>query len=220
MKKSITVLMFLFFVSYPFNCYAENCDSATLNDLKALAEKVNVSVTYDEEALNDRGVNESKVTVTGILSNDIYAMTRDGSSLFTFDDNVDGSIVETVTTLSDELDIYSDLCPGKVLRKIPLSLKKYNKYYESEECAGIKDGELDVCNKYYDGDLTEEQFKAKVNKYKNNVVVAEEDANKLSVSNFISNVKDNLVVVIIIGVVIIGVIGFLIYKRYKDNILE
>lgn len=196
--------------------YAESCDEEYL---KALADNVDVSVEFYQK-FGDYGTpNINLITVYGI-TDEIYATTKDSLAMFLYvNRDADGGIKEYVSAdVSKELQIFSMRCFDdplgivEPLRTIELNFKKYNPYSEKEQCKGLK-GKLDVCDEYYDGNLTDGIFLREIEKYnKNNY------SEKIKDGSFM---KEYGIWIILFIAILSGCgIAILFVKRIKKNRLD
>lgn len=165
MKRLAKLFVLTLFMFSFHSVLADECTKEQLNNLKALANNVQVNVEFDVEAVESGFYDENIVTVQN-LDSDLYLLSRDYSVGFYYTDNIDGIITMTVGSDIETLNVYSKTCPDVVLREIKLSTKSYNVYALYEECDGIDGEDLDVCSEYYDGEISYDEFVRKVNKYK------------------------------------------------------
>lgn len=218
MKQSINKLFIIIFMIFSYIafipiCKADECDT---NRLKELAKMVDVTseIDYDSVSLGIFGANI--VTISG-LSEELFAITDDGSVGFYFDEGEVGSVIRRVDSGVEKIKIYSVKCPDTLLRTIDLTLKQYNPFSTYTECNGLED-KIDVCFEYLDKNITYEEFIKQINKYKNdNNINSKVDETE---DNILDILKENLVLVVIAGFVIIGVVVFFIVYRAKKKRLD
>lgn len=210
MKKLSKLLLIIFFlVQIPFVSALE-CDDSQIKLLKEQAEAIVVDSEFDMESVNYGVYGNNIVTVQG-LTEDLYMMTKEKDVGIFFEDVIEGVAKKIVGPSTSKFYVYSYTCPGVTLKTINLSLKKYNIYSDFEECDGIEEGELDVCNKYYSEDLDYEEFVSRVNKYK-------ESQN--SVMDVVNQVNNSYVYIAIGIFVILVIVIVIIAFRRKRNRLE
>lgn len=206
MKK---ILFIIFMFAFMNVTYAEECTEEKLKELKQIADNIVIDTEFDDRYIETQMYSFNLITIQG-LKEDFYIYSKDMSILYEYKDNIDGKIEDTITSDIEELYVYSDICPNEVIRKIKLSLKTYNPYSQYEECEGISGDELDVCDRYYDKILSEDEFIEKINEYKNNNKTGTKETNK----------GNKTIYLIIIGsVVVISLVIALIVRR-KRNILD
>lgn len=210
-KVKIVLTAVIFSLLLPISGYAEECD---MDRLKQMAEQVDVTTEFDYDLVVYGIYSSSSVTVSG-LNSEIYAVTDDGSMIFDESQKNEYSVVKR--NVSDRriksLEIKSISCPEVKLRTINIDLKKYNRFADYDECSKLKD-KLDVCDEFYDGELTESVFLSKINEYKNKT---SETVN--SSSKVIINFLKKYCLYIILGVVcfIAAVYGVI---RIRNNRLD
>lgn len=191
--------------------YAD-CSEQEIKDLTKIAETVQIDTEFDRESVKVGLYNNYIVTVQG-LSDDFYLLSKDQTVGFFSENAIDGVIVQNVASTANVFYVYSNLCPNVVLRTIKLSMKRYNMYSEYEECEGISGEQLDVCDEFYEKDISYEQFLKKIEDYK-------ERSASLSSGN-ISNFFSNYAIYIGLGVlIIVAILILIIVMRKKRNRLD
>ncbi len=213
--KKLRLLFFLMclFMALSYNVKAEDkCSNEKIAELKKHVESVSAVSEFYENGVNMGKFDSNLVTVYGIPEG-FYATNKSSSVIFNY--NEEGSETKIVDYSFGDLNVYSDSCNNTILKTIKLDLKELNAYYDYEECRGIQD-KVDVCSRFYNtDDISYSVFVRKVNDYKNgNVTVKEE---KFDINTFI---KDNLFIIIGIGVVILAIVIFLIANNIKKNKLD
>lgn len=211
--KFFSKLLLILFLFFNINfVYAEECNDNQIKLLKEQAKAIVVDSEFNMDYVIYGVFSSNTVTVQG-LTEDLFIMSKERDIGIFFEDVIDGVATEIVQSTSNKFYVYSYSCPGIALRTINLSLKKYNMYSDYEECDGIEEGELDVCDKFYDGNvLGYEDFVKKVNDYKErkkDIIDVDEIKNS---KNYIYIIVGILLLLIIIGVIII--------RKKKDNQLD
>lgn len=204
-------IIVLFFFQIPL-VWAEDCSQDEIQRLKALAETIQMDseFAYDDVVLGIYGNNI--VTVQG-LTDELYIISKDQSTGFFPEEIYDGKIVKYVHSGLKTFEVYPNKCySDTVLRTINLDLKRYNQYANYEECDGIDGNELDVCDEFYEGNITYNQFINKVNKYKEKKSFISEE----KVDDFV----DDYIIYIVIGgvLLILIIIGFIIRNRRRSKL--
>ena len=205
---------FVVLLMLSFNVYAEDkCSDNKISELKKQIAKVSMVSQFDDEGIED-GIFGRYIVTLYELPQKFYVRSEDQSVLFTFDDLNEGSASKYIDYSVNKFNIFSSECPGQSLKKITLDLKKYNIYYGYNECDGIEEGELDVCNKFYDKDITYSQFVKAVEKYK-----SEKNVGVTTKSN--SFLKDNFVIIsVLAGAFIFILIIILFIVNARKNKLD
>ena len=99
------------------------------------------------------------------------------------------------------------------MRKVEVVLPVYNFFSTYDECKGINENDLKVCNKFLDDNITYEDFIKNINEYKNKI-----DKNKgAKEESLITKYK---YVFIIVGVVFVITIIFILIRNHKRNVLD
>lgn len=196
----ITILLFI-----PSTIYA-NCTKEELAKFNRIED--GYKITYEFK-------NETKLYTLKVYSPKPELYDFANNKLFSNCSEIDSTTVECTNVKPGEyeLDIVglTDTCNG-TLKKVKLSLPKYNKYSENSMCRGIE--EFVLCQPTYDKDIDYETFVSRVQTYKKSLENKQEEITpeektkpKVTESNkIIEYLKENLIQVIIIGVFIIMVI--------------
>ena len=184
--------------------YAE-CTNEDIGKVKELAK--NISVDY--EFVGDKDFDFVTQTYSlsfnfGELEGEVYAQNSSRKSM-NFYSSDEGLLVEAGNY---NFDIYYNGCEGVKVHNINVSLKEFNKYSSREECNSLK-GKVDVCDEWFQGDITEDYFMSQIKKYNDN--------EGLSFNSFI--VKYYFWIVGI-GILLIILIIFLVIKNIRDNRLD
>ncbi len=213
MKKfKVFICVFAFFI-FSSSVFAEDkCSDSKVEELKKQVAKVSIVSQYDEEGTKEGVFNRYLVTLYE-LPKGFFVKNKGQSVLLIPEDAVDGVISEYIYYDTGYLYLYSYDCPSQPLKQFDLKLKRYNIFYGYDECKDIEEGELDVCNKFYDKDITYDQFIKAVEKYKND---NDNDIIKKS-GSFIEN---NIVIIgVVVGILVIVVI-LLLVRNVKNNRLD
>lgn len=212
-KFKALIYVFTFFAFSSFVFAEDKCSDSKVEELKKQVTKVSIVSQYDEFNARYGVFNKYLVTVYE-LPKGFYISDKGKSVLFIYDEVKDGVVSKVVNYDIGDLHIYANECPEQSLKKFDLDLKKYNIYHDYEECKNIEEGELDVCDKFYDKDLTYNQFVKAVEKYK-----SQKDSNIITKNS--SFIKDNIVTIgIVVGVLIVIVIIILAVINSKKNRLD
>lgn len=213
-KYALVIFTFCIFIMFSSGVIAEEkCSDSKINELKKQVDVVSGVSQYDEVNASYGVFNKYIVTVYA-LPKGFYVRDKGQSVLFLYDEVVDGAVSEVVSYDIGDLYVYSDECPNQSLKKLDLNLKKYNIYHDYEECKGIDEGELDVCNKFYDKDLTYDQVVRAVEKYK-----SQKDSNIITKNA--SFIEDNIVIIgVVCGVVLLIIIVLVLINHAKKNRLD
>ena len=188
---------------------AEECSEERIKELQKIADNIFVDVEFDYESA-DAGIYNSNYVMIQGLTNDLYIYTDDSSVLFTIDQqNEKGVISRIVKDNVSKLYVYSQSCPNTILKKIDISLNRFNQYSEYEECKGEVGKELDICDEFYDKEISEKEFYEEIEKYEEN-----KKNNILKKNNIFK------ILIPIVGVIVIILTIIIVVKKIKDNRLD
>lgn len=211
-KNNYIICSIIVFLSSFLTVKADTCTTSEIQVLKEKAKLIEITSELDKNEIVEGDIYANNIiSITG-LSEDLFVMPDDESEIFSYEDVIDGTITKEVITLSKKFKVYPSKCESeKELRVIEVNTQKYNLYSEDKACEGIEDGELDVCDKYYQGDISYKEFIKKVEKYK-------EEKNKKPEEDDKINIFENKYVigtVIALAIILLIVIILKNRKRYK-----
>ena len=222
--KSMSVLLIFSIFFYNCDVYAYVCDTADIQRLKEMAKNVYVDYEYIElgqSEISDVNEDTEEGTILGVidtyyvyisnLSNELY-ISVDGTNYY-YDSVQDGILTIVHNSGLVEISVYSVNCFGEKLYSFTLNLPKFNKYSLTVECDQLKDLNLDICDKWYQGSLDDATFYNKIDKYLNL------DGDTDMMNNIVNFFKKYYLFIIvgIVGLIIVAVI-FLIHR--KRSVLE
>lgn len=227
MKKIIYLTMLGIFLAIPSVVKAAptyyECEVTNMTKLQKLAS--NITSTYDYEEIFNENSKYGDVTFTVMLSNlneNLYIVERESEQRYNYTSNE--MIFRNIKPgRSIAYDVYGNGlgCVGERILTLYVNVPPYNKYYTDEICEGIEDSKL--CSRWYKMDVTYNEFKSKVEKYKASIVIKpEETDNKKSFEEIFIEVVaflDRYKMVIFMPIVIISaiLIVFLKYLNKKDE---
>ncbi|MEE3344215.1 MAG: hypothetical protein VZS44_09015 [Bacilli bacterium] len=194
--------LFLFGMSY---VNAASCDNDDIARLKGVA----FNVSYNSEYIgNKSGSNDYQlynVSFVG-LTDEIY-VSDSNYSFFVYNNNE----VIKMQSGNNSLEIYSKNCGDVRLKTLTINLPKFNNYSLSSDCSDIDIKEFELCDPWYQGNITDEVFRSRLNEY----------LDSKEVNNNVEKKEFNIsyLVIVISVVVIVGIIGVIIF-RYKKNKLD
>lgn len=219
MKSKILLLLIISFFAFSSNVSAGICDSEHIKQLKELAKQVEVSYEYldysDEISGEEDGeffVNTYLITVN-LLSDDLYVI-HDGYEYYSNSDN-GGIVTFVVNSGRFNLSIHSYTCAGYKLRNEIINLPKFNTYSYRSECRELEKYNLDVCDPWYQGTITDDIFNAKVNKYLNN-----NTEKQLGIFDKIVNFFKGNYLILIGSILVIVVVIVSVRVHKKRSVLE
>lgn len=208
-----TLCLLLFIINVDI-VNASSCDSADIERLKVLASNVTYNSDYIGDTDEDVSIQTYNVSFVG-LNDELYVANVYGGMRVDSDSQVIQLQSGTTT-----LEVYSRNCNNKRLKTITIELPKYNVYSIYSECDNIPDEELDVCNPWYQGNITYESFEKDIDNYNLEKKIELEEKNK----TFFDKLYDFFIsyYYIVIPVILILIIIFilLVIRRHRKNILD
>lgn len=216
-KYLLLIISLVSYFAFSSNVNAALCDKEHINQLKELANQVEIDYEYivdnDEDGDGEFTTNMYYVGVN-LLSSELYI--TDGKKKYYYNDSEAGIIKLYYNSGTIEFDIYSNTCQDLILRTITINLPKFNIFSYRNECEQLKEYDLNVCDPWYQGSIDVESFNNVVSKYLNKSVVTKD-------SNFI----DDLIAFFsnywmhIFGIIILIVVIIIVYKIYRRrSVLE
>ena len=164
MKK---IWLFILMLILPVSVFARantKCDYSLVSKLKKYAS--NVNIIYDYKIEN----NEAIFTVTiNNLVPEIYILDEVTGTSYYYDNTNNGELVipgiKNVKKLKYKVLSRNGECANELLLTHYITLPVYNKFSTDPLCEGIENYKL--CYTFLDTDITYEEFKKKVEAYKN-----------------------------------------------------
>lgn len=215
MRKIIFVLVLVLILFFDCNVYAV-CDTADIKRLKEIAS--NVEVTYEHNVYGDNTDLESvwasiyDIVVSGVTE-ELIVFDGDGNKYHSYKN--DGNVYIRTSSGERKILIYSSVCSGTLLRTITLNLPIFNFNSRSEDCQKPEFRDLDICAEFLEdtteivgGDEFEKEIE-KIKKQQSNIFY--------KIKNFVTN---NIVFVIIGGVLVFVMCVILFLKHRKRSVLE
>ena len=199
-------LLIIFIMFFTFNNNVKAiCDNQHIKELKALAEQIDVSYEYIEEDESDSvDVEEGDLYMPNmyslslnLISNELYLNYNNHD--YYYDTYEDGNVFLTGEAGSIKLNIYSTKCADIKIKAINLNLPKFNVYSKREECLNLKEYNLDVCNPWYQGSISETSFLKIIEEYLN---MDDEDKSNFFIDNYIYFLGAFILIVIVVVIVI------------------
>lgn len=219
MRVKILLLFVIGFFMFTSDVSAAICDKEHVNQLKELAKQVEISYEYldysDEMHNSGDGeyiINSYLITIN-LISDELYVIHENREYYYNQDNG--GIVSFSVNSGRVDLSVNSYTCAGYQLRSETINLPKFNTYSYRGECKELEEYDLDVCDPWYQGTITDDRFNKIVQEYLTPDEVAEENVFDKILSFF----KDNYLF-IIGGVVIVGIliVGIIFYR--KRSVLE
>ena len=185
------------------------CTSKKFSNLKMIAYKTEVSyeLKFDNnhDAYFELTVNNVDSSLLVKFNGQLY---KPENGTVKIPSRVSGGITYEIKLYGG----YDTGCKEEYLYTKKITLPKYNKYSEREEC--IEYEEFAMCNKWYAKEIVnDEAFEEALNEYKNSLIVIEPEKEEKVEKNIIENIIDFYTEHIVITLPITIVIClFVVYK--------
>lgn len=204
---------------------AECSDEERIN-LKNQIGKVIISYSHLGEVVKEDGsivYNEFMVTTSNIPDG-VYIYLYP-TTLEKFETLDNGDLKIKLTTGTWKYNFYSSKCQN-IIDTISVSLPTFNKYSLDPLCDGIDGSEFKLCGKYYEEEVSRENFEQRLNSYKKIHVKEEKnevnnDKNNIinSIFTFIKSYYFYLIAAILF-IVLISLIVKIISERRNKKVLQ
>lgn len=218
MKKKHIILSFLLFFSAMTNVNAAICGKTDI--IKVKEEAQDITIEYKLVQNNDGSDNVSglfdikmnglseKFIIEEETTNKSYAPNASGTLLL---ENVEGGNLI--------FKIYYKNCNKKLMRTIKLNLPKYNVYSLRKECEGINEDDLEICGKWYQGELNDEIFNKKIKEYQEELQKEQEkEKNKTIFEKVIEIILDYYIYIISTIMIIVTITLVITVKRRRASL--
>ena len=169
MKK---ICLFVLMLILPISVFARaktSCDYSLMSKLKKYAS--NVNIIYDYRIENNEAYYN--ITISNLVP-DIYVVDETFNNTYRYTNGGEVVIPNIKNTKKIKYKILSANagCPDEVLLTQYIKLPVYNKYSTDPLCDGLENYKL--CYTFLDTDITYDEFKKKIEAYKNKKPVEEE----------------------------------------------
>lgn len=221
LKRKYLVFLLMLFILFSSKAYA-SCTESELKEFNDLESKI--KATYYIE--NNQYIFKIYNPAPTLFKYDIYSTARIQCEVI--DDN-------NMTCVSADEIKYDIIVIGKNCKDTVEApeVKKYNKFSESELCNGIE--EFALCQPDYEKEITEEEFKSRVETYKKSLTKGDNskdtsneskndnsknDEEKVSIFDKIINyINSHLVIIIAISIfVILATVAIILkVKSFKKS---
>ena len=212
MKVKYLLVMILMFLFMTPSVYA-TCGKNDMLRIKDIANEIKITAQYAKDQ-NGKDTGYYDLMITG-LTNELYMVEEITKEEYYY--NLDYNGVFYISDLQEgkyRFKVYYDTC-DELVRTIVYKLPKYNHYANNPLCEGIEEDELDVCNRTYQLELTDELFEEKINEYKNSFGLNNLEDNNQS-NNIISFIKKYYIYIGIAILALIIIIISIVVKRRRE----
>ena len=172
MKK---IYLFILMLVLPISVFARaktGCDYAVLSKLKKYAS--NVNLIYDYKIVDNEAY--FNITINNIVP-DIYILDETSGKTYNYASSNNGEVVipdvHGVKKLKYKIMSTNASCIDELLLTQYITLPVYNKYSADPLCDGLENYSL--CYTFLETDLTYDEFKEKIEAYRNRKPVEEEE---------------------------------------------
>lgn len=220
-----TVLFLLMFFISNIYVYA-SCANEELLDLKKKANDIKVSYKHlglVESGDGNSNYNSFSVVIKNIDDDFYLNATRLGGVRL---EPNDGEIKLILETGKWNINIYSDKC-DVLVDNIEFKLPRFNMYSLDPLCKGIDGNDFRLCGKYYEYDVSYENFVDRVTYYRSvNKIYSSDKKDDNNDNNLFNNVLDflmryKLYVIITLSILLVLLfILLIIRKRRRMGVLK
>jgi len=227
--KNIKYLLFTILILFMnVFCVYASCTEEEIKNLKELASEIKISYKHLGRVEYEDGrtvYSEFEVKVKN-LTDDLYVSLFNGSLKMI---PSDGMATEVFSSGTWYFEVYSNKCDEKI-DEIKVFLPRFNMYSLDPLCEGIDGNDFALCGKYYEYDVSYDNFKKRVEHYRATHTIDDiSDENKINdisiqiifdkVVNFILNYKFYFISGLLFFLVTIIIIS-IVKKRKKRGVLE
>lgn len=213
----VTILMYILLIP---NVYATTCDKEDRLNKKEIANSVEITATLAKDE-NGKDTGNYNLTIKG-LDNEFYIEETVTDQLYSSNTFTNGTLtINNLESGNYRFKIYYDVCADELLKTIKYRLPKYNHYANNSLCKGITKDDLDVCDKFYQGELTDEIFEQRIYDYlqkKENIAQQEKKENSIP-NKIIKFVKEYYIYVIAALIFLVIIISRIVINK-KRGVLE
>ena len=213
----VTILLFLFITP---NVNASICGKSDILRVRGDANSVviNYELVPGDEFGNISGLFDLKITG---LTEDLILVEQTTGKTYTSKLNVNGVItLENVYGENFVFKLHYQKCDNKLMRTINLNLPKYNYYSNHKLCEGITEEDLEICGKWYQGELNDDTFKQKIEEYLNTLEEKRQQEEKENTifKQIVDFLLDYYIYIIITIVVIVGITLVIVLRKRRYSL--
>lgn len=207
-NKFFFLLCFLLFI-FRVDCVeAEVCDTEDLARMKVLSKSITADYNYVGNVRRDSNYQLYEVAFHfGELDGSVFIATSlEGERVYHDSEKL------YVDSGNRQFHIYSVHCAEYQVGTISINLPKFNIFSMEEECS-YSARELEICDEWYQGNLSYTSFRKLVDNYYQSVEKEEE-------SDILNFAITHYVYFVLGGIVFVGIFIFLIIRRIRRNRLD
>ena len=223
-KIFFAILYILTITIYTKTEAKQTCTTQERNNLIQLAHNVKIDYELSDDRSSAEGKRYYKITVSNITEG-VYITHGLEKYMFDLEDDNPGIIVLDGLFRPNGiyyLDVYASNktnCSGEFLLRKTARVPSYNIYTEKKECQQYPDFRL--CNKSYQGSITDSEFNQELNRYINKLnskaEKIEKKEQKTMLENIIAFYVEKREVTIPITVTLFIIIGIFVSRMIKKQ---
>lgn len=210
--KYILISILLFLCIIP-NVHAK-CGKSDMIRIKDIANAITITAQYAKDE-HGKDTGYYNLIIEG-LTNELYMIETTMQKEYHYSEN--GKL--TINDLNGnkyKFKVYYEACDSELIRIIDYKLPKYNHYARDPLCEGLSE-ELDVCNRTYQEEITEEMFKQKIEEYTTKQEEIRKEENKI-INKIVDFLIEYYFYVIIVIILIVGLTSAMVINK-KRGALE
>lgn len=215
MKIKILIIIIVIMLLLPISCLCltyDGCDSSTISRNKSLISNINVYYDYYMDGSNPK----FSVTLTNIPNNVHFRDTLTDKIYYSSDaDQGEITITDYIGNSGSYKFYYHDnKCDNIYVGVKYYNFPSYNKYYSDELCKGYE--YLNLCKKWAKINYNYDEFKKKINEYKNSTSDIKDDIIVEYEKSFFDKLIDiyaKYYYYFLLGIIFFCTIIFIVYKR-------
>lgn len=176
--KKIWLFILLLILVLPVSVFARantKCDYTLVSKLKKYAS--NINIIYDYQIVENEAV--FTVTINNLVS-EVYVLDENTGTQYRYTNTVNGELVipniKNTKKLKYKILSANPLCSDELLLTHYITLPVYNKYSADPLCKGLEN--YNLCYTFLDTDITYDEFKEKIEEYKKEKPVEEDENEK------------------------------------------
>lgn len=207
MKKLLVKLLSLLILIHPISVKAGGCNKEEMLRINSLIN--NIKITYTHVENNKFNINFYNIP------KELYIFTPSNENIYHSDNNF-STINNYLGGNSYTFNIYSledNNCINDMNYTKTIYVKKYNVYSEKEICKNEEYNDFKLCNKWYQGSITDEKFEKELQTFKNNIInntdIIDENNRNKKYNNIL------IVSIVFSGILVVSLIVIIVVKKKR-----
>lgn len=205
------ILLFIILFLIPIQVNAKNCSKEEMSRINIIIN--NIELSYEHKEDNYFIVNAYNV------SSEFYIADAAGNKFVDAGNNV-LTTYGYIGGKSYTFYIYSTTnnpCVDDMKYSKTIFIRKYNEYSEKEICKNSKYKDFKLCNKWYQGNITDEKFKKELKKFEETITIQKVEKEKEN-NNVINQQIIYIIVITSISLLTSLIILYIKFKRRRRKI--